>query len=217
MRLLLLEDDRFLREGLSDLFDREGFQVLAAASLREAGLLLKEQGPVDAAVLDVLLPDGNGVSFCRDLRRQGHRFPVLFLSCCDEEADIVRGLDEGGDDYLTKPFGNRELISRVRALTRRQAPTRYESPGFEADLERQWVKVDGEPVFLTQTEFRLLSLMLKSGGRVVSRERLLRHIWDDGGQFVDDNTLSVHISRLREKIGAGRLHTVRGVGYRWTP
>lgn len=217
MRLLLLEDDRFLREGLSDLFDREGFQVLAAASLREAGLLLKEQGPVDAAVLDVLLPDGNGVSFCRDLRSQGHRFPVLFLSCCDEEADIVRGLDEGGDDYLTKPFGNRELISRVRALTRRQAPTRYESPGFEADLERQWVKVDGEPVFLTQTEFRLLSLMLKSGGRVVSRERLLRHIWDDGGQFVDDNTLSVHISRLREKIGAGRLHTVRGVGYRWTP
>ncbi len=217
MRLLLLEDDAFLREGLTDLFSREGFEVMPAATLKQAQQLLSDRGTVDAAVLDVLLPDGSGVTFCRHLRAQGHRFPVLFLSACDQEEDIVHGLDEGGDDYLTKPFGTRELLSRVRALTRRQAPTRYESPGFEADLERQWVQVDGEPVFLTQTEFRVLSLMLKSGGRVVSREQLLRHIWDDGGQFVDDNTLSVHISRLREKIGAGRLRTVRGVGYRWTP
>lgn len=217
MRLLLLEDDAFLREGLSLLFAREGFLVLAADSLAEASRLLSEEGPVDVAVLDVLLPDGNGVDFCRRLRQFGHRFPVLFLSCCDTEEDVVRGLDEGGDDYLTKPFGNRELISRVKALTRRQLPTRFKSPGFEADLERQWVLVEGEVVYLTQTEFRLLGMLLQSGGRVVTRSQLLAHIWDEGGQFVDDNTLSVHISRLREKIGAGSLRTVRGVGYQWAP
>ena len=217
MHLLLLEDDAFLREGLTDLFTREGFRVFAADSLRAASGLLEAEGTVDAAVLDVLLPDGNGVDFCRALRRQGHAFPVLFLSCCAEEDDIVRGLDEGGDEYLTKPFGTKELLSRVRALARRQHTSRYESAGFEADLERQWVRVEGEQVFLTQTEFRLLSLMLQSGGRVVTRAQLLRHIWDDGGQFVDDNTLSVHISRLREKIGAHRMRTIRGVGYQWTP
>lgn len=214
MRILLLEDDAYLRQGLTELLTREGYQLRVAHSIRQAHQAL-EEGPVDLAVLDVLLPDGNGVAFCRQLRAQGQRFPVLFLSCCDEEEDIVRGLDGGGDDYLTKPFGMKELLSRVKALLRRQAPTRFEAEGFQADLERMSVQVDGEPVLLTATEWKILSLLLQAGGRVVTRAQLLQHIWDEGGQFVDDNTLSVHVSRLREKIGADRLRTARGLGYQW--
>lgn len=216
MRILLLEDDAYLRQGLSELLRREGYALLVAASLAEARQALAG-AEVDLAVLDVLLPDGNGVALCRQLRAQGHRFPVLFLSCCDEEEDIVKGLDGGGDDYLTKPFGMKELLSRVRALLRRQAPTRFVAEGFEADLERMAVQVEGEPVFLTATEFKILSLLLQAQGRVVTRAQLLQHIWDEGGQFVDDNTLSVHVSRLREKIGANRLRTARGLGYQWMP
>lgn len=215
MTILLLEDDAMLRRGLMDLFTREGYQVRAAASIGEASRVAREGSPVDLAVLDVLLPDGNGVDFCRTLRREGLRFPVLFLSCCDEETDIVRGLDSGGDDYMTKPFGMRELLSRVRALLRRQAPVRFEAEGFAADLERMTVHVDGDQVYLTQTEFRLLSLLLQNAGRVVTRAQLLGYLWDDSGQFVDDNTLSVHMSRLREKIGARYIRTMRGVGYQW--
>jgi DNA-binding response OmpR family regulator len=128
---------------------------------------------------------------------------------------VVRGFDAGGDDYVVKPFRMLELLSRIRALSRRNMPAAIMRSGLQIDLDRMTVRKDGETVYLTPIEFRLLSLILRADGKVMSRNRLLDDIWDMGGQFIDDNTLSVHISRLREKIGAEHIRTVRGVGYQW--
>ncbi|NLG24140.1 MAG: response regulator transcription factor [Clostridiales bacterium] len=213
-RILLAEDDAFLRGGLSELLGREGYRVDACASAAEAKRSA-ERGDHHLVVMDIGLPDGDGIELCRIWRAAGRRWPILFLTACDEELSVVRALDVGGDDYVTKPFRMLELLSRIRALLRRDEPAPISGPGLEVDAARMSVRRDGEAVFLTPIEFRLLSALLRGGGRILTREVLLSGIWDDGGQFVDDNTLSVHIRRLREKIGAERIRTVRGVGYRW--
>ena len=129
--------------------------------------------------------------------------------------EIVRGLDAGGDDYVTKPFRLQELLSRIRALLRRDRPVTLHQDGLTIDLENHTVSRDGIPLFLTPTEFHLLAVMLRHRNQVLTRATLLQLIWDDGGTYIDDNTLSVHISRLREKIGSKAIRTVRGVGYQW--
>lgn len=215
-RVLLVEDDAHLREGLCELLAREGLEVLAAPNCREAEALISRH-PFLLAILDVALPDGDGVSLCRGWRQEGRHLPVLFLTARDEEMDIVRGLDAGGDDYVTKPFRMQELLSRVRALLRRQAP--QAQPQLHGDLvidpAHQSATLRGEPLYLTPTEFRLLTQLSQSHGRILTRDLLLQCIWDDAGQFIDDNTLSVHVSRLRDKIGAQHIKTIRGVGYQW--
>ena len=213
--ILLVEDDSVLREGLKELFIRDGYQVITAGSVREAKTNLTEE--VRAMVMDVGLPDGDGVSLCREWREAGETRPVLFLTARGEEFDVVRGLDSGGNDYVTKPFRMQELLSRVRVMLRNnQAAARPVSRGgFTVDRERMQVLKDGEPLPLTLTEYKILT-MLMDRPNVIPRDRLLEVLWDDGGKFIDDNTLSVHMSRLREKVGAEHIRTIRGVGYQWS-
>lgn len=214
-KILLVEDDDFLRDGLVQVFTQEGYAVTAAATLHRANDALNEK-QFDAIVLDIGLPDGSGLALCARLRAQNNRIPILFLTAFDDEIQIVSGLDAGADDYVTKPFRLRELLSRVRALLRRtEQPSVIERGVVRIDLQNRTVTKDGEAIFLTPTEFQILSVLCRNAGVTVSREVLLRNIWDDAGNFIDDNTLSVHVSRLREKIGAQNIGTVRGVGYRF--
>lgn len=213
-QILLLEDDDLLREGITELLTRSGYGVIAASTIHEAEEVLAHDS-FSLAILDVLLPDGSGLALCRRLRGRGAAVPVLVLTACDDERDIVSGLDAGADDYVTKPFGTQVLLARVRALLRRSETKTFESGDLFVDLDAMLVRRGGKAVYVTPTEFQILRCLLQSGGVIVPRGTLLRRIWDDGGNFIDDNTLSVHISRLREKIGAFHIVTVRGVGYRW--
>ena len=212
--LLLVEDDPVLRDGLTELFSRDGYQVVRAGSVREARENLTEA--VQIVVMDVGLPDGDGVSLCREWRAAGATRPILFLTARGEEFDVVRGLDSGGNDYVTKPFRMQELLSRVRVLLRSsRAPAPVQRGSFTTDRERMQVLKDGEPLALTLTEYKILTLLMDHSS-VVSRDQLLEILWDNGGKFIDDNTLTVHISRLREKVGADHIRTIRGVGYQWS-
>ena len=212
--LLLIEDDAVLRGGLRELFTREGYRVIEAGSVREARQ--KKDETVQVIVMDVGLPDGDGVSLCREWRSQGETRPILFLTAKDEEFDVVRGLDSGGNDYVTKPFRMQELLSRVRVLLRNSQTRKavLSRCGFTVDETRMQVVKNSEALPLTLTEYKILVMLMESRA-VVPRDRLLQALWDDGGKFIDDNTLSVHMSRLREKVGADHIRTVRGVGYQW--
>ncbi|MBR3431773.1 MAG: response regulator transcription factor [Clostridia bacterium] len=211
--LLLVEDDDVLRNGLCELFSRESYHVIEARNVCEAKEKLSSS--VQCVVLDVGLPDGDGVSLCREWREQGTTVPILFLTAKDEEFDVVRGLDSGGNDYVTKPFRMQELLSRIRVMLRNNQQPRFLSRnGYFVDETRMQIKKDGEPLPLTLTEYKILVLLLESKA-VIPRDRLLEVLWDDGGKYIDDNTLSVHMSRLREKVGAEHIGTVRGVGYQW--
>lgn len=213
-KIFLLEDDVFLRDGLTEMLTKEKYSVVSASCIKDAkSCLIKEN--FDLIILDVMLPDGDGFNFCSELRNFGTNTPILFLTACDDEIQIVRGLDSGADDYVTKPFKLLELLSRVRALIRRSSSATIKSNDIVIDTNNITVKKNGEQIFVTKTEFQLLSCLLRNSGVIVTRATLLQSIWDDNGDFIDDNTLSVHISRLREKIGANRITTIRGVGYRW--
>ena len=213
-RILLLEDDFFLRDGLCVLLEKEGYTVQSAQGCAEARVLLGKSC-FDLAILDVMLPDGSGLEICQELRSSGNPVPILFLTACDEEYQIVRGLDAGADDYVTKPFKMLEFLSRVRALLRRNPWTTIQEKDLSVDMRTMRVTSGNREIPLTPTEFQLLTTLIVNRGSVVTRNALLQHIWDCDGNFIDDNTLSVHISRLREKIGAEHIATVRGTGYRW--
>ena len=211
--ILLVEDDAVLRRGLAELFTREGCRVIEAASVREAKEKLN--GEVQAVVLDVGLPDGDGVTLCRQWRERGEQRPILFLTAKDEELDVARALDSGGNDYVTKPFRMQELLSRVRVLLRSAKPQAVQRDSFTVDESKMQIVQDGAPLPLTLTEYKIVKMLMERRG-VVPRNLLLEVLWDDGSKFIDDNTLSVHMSRLREKIGAEHIKTIRGVGYQWS-
>ena len=211
--LLLVEDDAVLRGALSELFTREGYRVIEAASVREAREKLNHE--VQAVVLDVGLPDGDGVTLCRAWREAGEQRPILFLTAKDEELDVVRALDSGGNDYVTKPFRMQELLSRVRVLLRSAKPQTVQRDSFSVDKGKMQIVRDGEALPLTLTEYKIVKMLMERRG-VVPRNLLLEVLWDDGSKFIDDNTLSVHMSRLREKIGGSHIKTIRGVGYQWS-
>ncbi|UNC91992.1 response regulator transcription factor [Candidatus Contubernalis alkaliaceticus] len=214
IKLLIVEDDIFLQDGLCQLLRQEGYSLHCAGTCTEA-LRLVEENTYSLIILDIMLPDGSGLDLCTAWRSTGKDTPILFLTARDDEIQIVRGLDAGGDDYVTKPFRLLELLSRVRALLRRNNFLVYNKDGLRVDLQKMSVYYKDEPLFLTPTEFQLLSALIRNAGKVLTRRILLQTIWDDGGLFIDDNTLSVHISRLREKIGGTHIQTVRGIGYRW--
>lgn len=213
-KIFLLEDDEFLRDGLCEILKSNGYSITSAASIKDANEILSHNS-FSLIILDVMLPDGNGFDFCQKIRNSGSNTPILFLTACDDEIQVVRGLDSGADDYVTKPFKLLELLSRVRALLRRNNSIHFSSGDIVINTDNMTVKRNGENIFLTKTEFQILSCLLKNSGIIVTRAALLKNIWDDSNNFIDDNTLSVHMSRLREKIGAQHIKTIRGIGYRW--
>ena len=225
-RLLLLEDDVSLIDGLRYSLERNGFELEMARTVREARSCLKGGHSFDLLLLDVTLQDGTGFMICEEVRSAGDTTPIIFLTASDEETSIIRGLDSGGDDYITKPFRLGELCSRIRALLRRSTMRKKVESGV---LRSGTVTVDqlagrayleGKPLELTGAEYRLLCLFLRHDGQVLTRNAILDALWDGNGSYVDDNTLSVYIRRLREKIERDPsrpeyLMTVRGMGYRW--
>lgn len=227
-RLFLLEDDISLVDGLSYTLKREGYRLDVARTVKEARTVLRESREFyDLLILDVMLPDGTGYEICEQVRASWNSVPILFLTAADEEMDIIRGLDGGGDDYLTKPFRLGELCSRIRALLRRSSTQKsaertdiLRSGNLLIHLAENRVQKGNEFLSLTAMEYRLLCLFLRNKGRILTRETILDELWDGSGSFVDDNTLSVHIRRLREKIEENPsdpvyLLTVRGFGYQW--
>ena len=214
-RILVVEDDIFLREGLCELLTKEDYEPTPACNCAECKEIFTDN-TFDLVILDVMLPDGNGVELCNFIRSTDTETPILFLTACDEEFQIVRGLDAGADDYVTKPFRLLELLSRIRALLRRKpATTTYQIGDISVDFSNMTVKKGNETLFLTPTEFQILRTLMQNSGAIVTRTSLLEKIWDCDGNFIDDNTLSVHISRLRDKIGAEHIVTSRGIGYKW--
>ena len=213
MKILLVEDDGDLGVALEELLCREGYEVLKASNVRSARETINHS--VDLVMLDVTLPDGDGVSLCRQWRGEGVQTPILFLTAKDEELDIVRGLDAGGNDYVTKPFRMQELLSRIRALLRRnQKDTTVTRSGITLDRTKLQAIRNGEVLLLTVTEYKILAKLI-SERSIITRTALLDALWDVDSRFVDDNTLSVHVSRLREKVGVSHIKTIRGVGYQW--
>ncbi|MCM1363534.1 MAG: response regulator transcription factor [Faecalibacterium sp.] len=213
-KILVVEDDEFLNDGLCEILHKADYDVESVTCCKAADEKLC-QGGFALVILDVMLPDGTGFDFCAKVRSSGNNIPVLFLTACDDEIQVVRGLDCGGDDYVTKPFKLQELLSRVRALLRRTALNVFQYGDISIDFGTMTVRKNDKNIFVTPTEFQLLAALVKNGGVIVRRNTLLESIWDNDGSFIDSNTLSVHISRLREKIGGEHILTVRGIGYRW--
>ena len=184
------------------------------------------QHEYDLLLLDVTLPDGTGFEVCEQVRKIGSDVPIIFLTAADEEINVIRGLDSGGDDYITKPFKLGELCSRIKALLRRAGmKTKKDTSVLHAgditiDLLSSRVLFKNKTLDLTAAEYRLLCLLIRNVNMVVTRNMILDELWDGSGNFVDDNTLSVYIRRLREKVEKDPSHpehlmTVRGFGYRW--
>ena len=218
-RILLVEDDRMITESLSAFLKQEGFLAECAPGQREAEALL-DAGGFDLVLLDVSLQNGNGFSLCGKLREE-YRIPVIFLTAYGDEYSVVTGLDMGAEDYIRKPFRPRELISRIRAVLRRTGGSRsvFDFYGVRVDTDKALVSRDGKEIVLSALEYRLLLIFCQNKGNVIARERLLADLWDVAGDFVNDNTLTVYIKRLREKIEDDpakpeRIKTVRGIGYR---
>ena len=224
-KILLLEDDVSLIDGLVYSLERNGFSLDVARTVKDAeNYLLKHE--YDLLLLDVTLPDGTGFEVCEHVRKTGSDVPIIFLTAADEEINVIRGLDSGGDDYITKPFKLGELCSRIKALLRRAGmKTKKDTSVLHAgditiDLLSSRVLFKNKTLDLTAAEYRLLCLLIRNVNMVVTRNMILDELWDGSGNFVDDNTLSVYIRRLREKVETDPSHpehlmTVRGFGYRW--
>lgn len=217
MKIMLVEDNETIIMGLEYLLSQEGFQVLTARSSAQADEFLCREN-WDLVLLDIALPDGNGFDICRKIKRDG-QIPVIFLTAKDEEEDVVKGLDLGADDYVVKPFRNRELVSRIKGVLRRsgKGSILLHCEDIVLNTETGKVRRGEREVPLTKLEYKILSSMMSHPGKLFTRDEILADIWDISGNFVNDNTLSVTIKRLREKLGDldGRIiKTVRGMGYR---
>ena len=217
--ILLVEDDRMIIENLTEFLKTEGFQVWSADGQEKAMKILRNQH-FDLILLDITLAQGNGYSTCTQIKSH-YEIPIIFLTALDDEFSVVTGLDMGADDYISKPFRPRELVSRMRTVLRRNSKT----PNF---LSCREIRIDpvkgivtkrGEEIFLSALEYRLLLVFFQHRGMVMSRSMLLEEIWDITGEYVNDNTLTVYIKRLRDKIEDNPqepkiIKTVRGLGYK---
>lgn len=214
-RILLVEDHDSIVRGLAYFLERENFQVVTAKNVSEAKRKIEEM-PFDLALLDIMLPDGTGYEVCRELRLLRPETPVIFLTAKDGENEVVYGFNLGAEDYVAKPFRNRELLSRIRNVLRRYRKDDREivSGEVKLDLSANRVYRNGEEVLLSAVEYRLAVLLFQNRGLTVTREQILDKIWDSEGTVVNDNTLSVTVKRLREKLGESVIRTVKGIGYR---
>ena len=217
-RILMVEDDAALIQTLRAFLTAEGFQVESVIGQASASEIMEQQ-TFDLALVDISLADGNGFAVCAEAKEHG--VPVIFLTASGDEHSVVMGLDMGGDDYIAKPFRPRELISRIRSVLRRagrrQSVLRLGE--LTIDTEKGTVSRNGDDLFLSALEYRLLLVFLNNRGQILGRSKLLEEIWDCSGDYVSDNTLTVYIKRLREKIEADPqdpqyIRTVRGLGYR---
>ena len=215
-RILLLEDDEALGRGICMALETPSCTVTHCSTCLQAINIL--QGMVfDLLILDINLPDGSGLELLRTLRQNGNSTPAILLTANDLELDEVTGLEAGADDYITKPFSLAVLRARVNAQLRRSVPVkqdRIELNGFILDFTRMEFFKEGTIIDLSKTEQRLLRLLVENRGRTLPRELLLEKVWD-GGEFVDENALSVAVRRLRGKLGNAPIRTVYGVGYTW--
>ena len=222
-RILLLEDDLSLINGMSFAFQKADYEVDIARTVREAGNKWAE-GKYDLLILDVSLPDGSGFEICKKVRMTS-KVPIIFLTASDEEVNIIMGLDIGADDYITKPFKLGVLMSRINALLRRAqdfsaSDTELQSNGIKVLLLQAQVYKNGELLDLTAAEYKLLCLFMQNPNVILSKEHILEKLWDSESSFVDDNTLTVYIRRLRMKVEDNpsdpqMLIRVRRMGYKW--
>ena len=222
-RLLLVEDDLSLINGLSFAMKKQGYEIELARTSLEAEKLW-QSGKYDLIILDVSLPDGSGYDLCRKIRKTS-KVPIMFLTAADEETDIIMGLDIGGDDYITKPFKLAVFLSRLNALLRRSenfnhTETELKSNGIIVQLLKGEVYKNGIPVDLTASEYKLLRLFMENPDIVLSTEQILSKLWDCDQNYIDSNTLTVYIRRLRTKIeddpaAPQNIVTVRRMGYKW--
>ena len=221
MKILVVEDDPIIQEGLRLALEQEGCDILAAESVNRAKQGLHENRDIDLCLLDIMLPDGTGYEVCTEIRAQGD-IPVIFLTACDDEVHTVLALEQGGDDYITKPFRMRELMARIRAVLRRTGHHEENNTvrvgENEVNLRTGKIWRGKQEVLLTAMEYKLLLIFLNHRGQILSRGQLLHHIWDVAGDYVTDNTLTVYVKRLRAKLepdgGEAVIETVRGRGYR---
>ena len=226
MRVLVVEDDEIISEGLTISLEQEGYKVLKAGTQAKALELIQSDETIDISLLDVNLPDGDGYTVCREIRKRS-QMPIIFLTACDDEIHTVLALEQGADDYIAKPFRIRELLARMKAILRRSG-TYVNQPSQdksiiqvgEAQVNINTAKVyrGDEEIVLTAMEYKLLLIFIQHRGENIFRQQILSQIWDDAGDFVNDNTLSVYIKRLRKKLGDSEdsqlIQTIRGIGYR---
>lgn len=222
--ILLLEDDETLNRGITLTLRKAGYKVTSTFTLAEAEESFS-QNDFALVISDITLPDGTGLDFGRRVREAGNTY-LIYLTALDTEADIVNGYDAGADDYITKPFSLMVLVSKVNALMRRlDSSMEANASKFknlmvsgEIQINCQEMKVfkSGEELSLSKKELQLLMYLWENAGQILSREKILEHIWDVDGQFVDDNTVTVNISRLKNKLDTDEISNVRGLGYIWT-
>lgn len=218
-RIFLVEDDKAIAKNLMLLLHSHGFAVTHASTHKEA-LDTFAGNKYDLALIDISLPDGNGFSVCTEIK-ETQNIPVIFLTASGDEASVVTGLNIGADDYITKPFRPRELIARIESALRKsgRSESAFEICGLHVDTTSGIVKKNGNEIFLSALEYRLLLVFINNPKSIITRSRLLDELWDAAGEFVNDNTLTVYIKRLREKIEdvptkPQIILTVRGTGYR---
>lgn len=226
MTILVVEDDEIIAEGLTISLEQEGYQVLKAMTQAKALELIHSQQCIDISLLDVNLPDGDGYTVCKEIRKKS-QMPIIFLTACDDEIHTVLALEQGADDYIAKPFRIRELLARMKAILRRSGACVNQQPQDKSVIYVGDAKVNintakvyrgDEEIVLTAMEYKLLLIFIQHRGENISRQQILSQIWDDAWDFVNDNTLSVYIKRLRKKLGDSEesqlIQTVRGIGYR---
>lgn len=220
MKLFVLEDDAAIGMGLSYSLKNEGYDVTVAKNVKSAYEILNKE-TFSLYILDLTLPDGSGYDVCREIKKSGD-FPVIFLTAYDDEVNVVMGLELGADDYISKPFRVKELLARIKSVLRRyskDSPDGIVSAGtLKVNTNEAKIYKNGAEIILTAMEYKLLLIFINNRGKVLSRQRLLEDIWDVAGDFVNDNTLTVYIKRLRDKIEEDPakpqiIKTVRGLGY----
>lgn len=220
MKLFVLEDDAAIGMGLSYSLKNEGYDVTVAKNVKSAYEILNKE-TFSLYILDLTLPDGSGYDVCREIKKSGD-FPVIFLTAYDDEVNVVMGLELGADDYISKPFRVKELLARIKSVLRRYSKDSSDGVvnvgSIKVNTNEAKVYKNGAEIILTAMEYKLLLIFINNRGKVLSRQRLLEDIWDVAGDFVNDNTLTVYIKRLRDKIEEDPakpavIKTVRGLGY----
>jgi len=215
--ILLIEDNESILKGLVYSLEQERFKVITAMTIKDSKNLLESNNIYNLIILDISLPDGSGFDLCKYIK-SNYNIPIIFLTAKDEEQDVVQGFDLGADDYIIKPFRTRELISRANNILRRYNNIQTNiitSSNIKIDLDAQRVYKNDDEIVLTALEYKILALLFTNINQTVSREKILDKIWDIAGNYVNDNTLTVYIKRIRAKLSPNDIiKTIKGIGYR---